>query len=92
MFAVTVRQRIDQLISEPAVGDLGYTADQRSVASIVLGLKLLAESIDAIEDRLAVLGRPEEIEGTAGLTAEIHDLTTQVRRLAKIMRKVAKKK
>jgi len=50
---MTVRRSIDKLIAEPAVADLGYPADQRLVATVILGLQLLADSIDDIEARLA---------------------------------------
>jgi hypothetical protein len=45
---VTVRQKIDQLAAEPPVRDLGYAADQRLVASALLGLQLLADEIDEL--------------------------------------------
>jgi hypothetical protein len=48
---MTVRRSIDKLIAEPAVDDLGYPADQRLVSTVILGLKLLADSIDDIEAR-----------------------------------------
>ena len=48
-----MRRKIDQLLAEPPVADLGYPADQRLVATVMLGLKLLADSIDNIEARLA---------------------------------------
>jgi hypothetical protein len=50
---VTVRQRIDQLAAEPPVSDLGYVADQRLVASALLGLQLLADEIDALRSGCA---------------------------------------
>jgi hypothetical protein len=50
---VSVRQRIDQLAAEPPVSDLGYVADQRLVASALLGLQLLADEIDALRSGCA---------------------------------------
>ena len=49
---MSVRQRLDELLTEPAVADLGYPADQRVVAAIVLGLQLLADAVDQIDERL----------------------------------------
>ena len=54
---MTVRRSIDKLIAEPAIADLGYPADQRLVATVILGLKLLADSIDDIEARLTEMTR-----------------------------------
>jgi len=48
---VTVRQKVEQLISEPAVADLGYSADQRLVATALLGLQVLADEIDELKRR-----------------------------------------
>ena len=97
--SMTVRGEIDRLIAEPAVADLGYPADQRLVATVVLGLKMLADSIDQIEDRLAQTAQPLEIvqdtevpTGMHDLTAEIHDITEQVGKLAKIIKKATKEK
>jgi hypothetical protein len=96
---MTVRGKIDELIAEPAVADLGYPADQRLVATVVLGLKLLADAIDEIEARLAQTPGPLEASTTSGaptgmqdITAEIHDITEQVGKLAKIIKKAAKAK
>jgi hypothetical protein len=96
---MTVRGRIDQLIAEPAVTDPGYPADQRLVATVVLGLQLLADSIDGIEARLAQTPRPLEVVNATvvptemrDITAEIHDITEQVGKLAKIVKKAAKAK
>jgi hypothetical protein len=55
---MTVRQRIDQLTSEPPVGDLGYAADQRLVASLMLGLQLLADEIDEMRRLPPVSDQP----------------------------------
>jgi hypothetical protein len=96
---MTVRGNIDQLLVEPAVADLGYPADQRVVATLVLGLKLLADSIDEIEVRLTRAARPHEVVPATvvppevhHLTAEIRDITEQVGKLAKIIKKAAKEK
>jgi hypothetical protein len=96
---MTVRGSIDQLIAEPPVADLGYPADQRLVATVVMGLKLLADSIDDLEARLAQLPDSHEVATPNPLpaemhdiTAEIHDINEQVGKLAKIIKKVAKEK
>jgi hypothetical protein len=93
---MSVRQRLDELMSEPPVTDLGYPADQRVVATVVLGLQLLADAIDQIEDRLregnlvngpfGPAGTPADIEA---ITAEIEGITAQVGTLAKIMKEAA---
>jgi hypothetical protein len=94
--AVSVRQRLDQLMSEPPVADLGYPADQRVVAAVVLGLQLLADSIDEIEDRIqkgdVAPDRPESAALPAdieGITAEIEVITAQVGTLAKLIKEAA---
>jgi hypothetical protein len=96
---MTVRRSIDKLIAEPAVADLGYPADQRLVATVILGLQLLADSIDDIEARLAQTTRPPEVLNDSvvptemhDLTADIHDITEQVGKLANIIKKAAKEK
>jgi hypothetical protein len=96
---MTVRRSIDKLIAEPAVADLGYPADQRLVATVILGLKLLADSIDDIEARLAQTTQLPEVVNDAAipaevhdLTADIHDITEQVGKLANIIKKAAKEK
>jgi hypothetical protein len=96
---MTIRGSIDKLIAEPAVADLGYPADQRLVATVILGLKLLADSIDDIEARLAQTTRPPEVVNDSAvptemhdLTADIHDITKQVGKLANIIKKAAKEK
>ena len=93
---MSVRQRLDQLMAEPAVADLGYPADHRAVAAVVLGLQLLADAIDQIEVRLqgvTPLGDipepaalPADIEG---ITAEIEGITAQVGTLAQLIKRVA---
>jgi hypothetical protein len=96
---VSVRETLDQLIAEPGVADPGYPADQRMVATLVLGLKLLADSIDHLEARLAHTTRPLEVvhanvvpREMRDITAEIHDITAQVGKLAKMIKKAAKEK
>jgi hypothetical protein len=93
---MSVRQRLDQLMSEPPVADLGYPADQRVVAAVVLGLQLLADSIDEIEDRIqkgdVAPDRPESAALPAdieGITAEIEVITAQVGTLAKLIKEAA---
>jgi len=88
--SVTVRDKVDQLISHPAVGDLGYPADQRVVASVVLGLKLLADSIDALENRLRAGGGTGEPPGrTAEVTVEVRQLSAHLEELTAHVRKLA---
>jgi hypothetical protein len=96
---MTVRRSIDKLIAEPAIADLGYPADQRLVATVILGLKLLADSIDDIEARLTEMTRPAGAVNDPAvptemhdLTADIHDITEQVGKLANIIKKAAKEK
>jgi hypothetical protein len=96
---MTVRGKIDRLIAEPPVADLGYPADQRLVATVVLGLKMLADAIDQIEARLAQTARPLEVVHATevptemhDITAEIHDITEQVGKLAKIIKKATKER
>jgi hypothetical protein len=93
---MSVRQRLDQLMSEPPVTDLGYPADQRVVAAVVLGLQLLADAIDQIEGRLREGNSVGDIPGAAalpadieGITAEIEGITAQVGTLAKIIKQAA---
>jgi hypothetical protein len=96
---MTVRQRIDELVAAPPVGDLGYPADQRLVATLMVGLTVLADSIDELEGRLTRSGRPFEIVDPSehpremhDITAEIHDITEQVGKLAKVIKKASKQK
>jgi hypothetical protein len=51
-FYVSVSTRLDQLLHESFVADLGYPADQSMVARVVLGLQLLADEIDALATRI----------------------------------------
>jgi hypothetical protein len=46
---VSVSKRLDQLMNESFVADLGYPADQAMIARVVRGLQLLADEIDAID-------------------------------------------
>ena len=46
---VSVSKRLDQLMNESFVADLGYPADPSMVARVVRGLQLLADEIDAID-------------------------------------------
>jgi hypothetical protein len=84
--AVTVRQRIDQLAAEPPVGDLGYVADQRLVASALLGLQLLADEIDTLKAGGLPPQRsvPVAIPGEADVAdvAAISDVVEQLRHLS----------
>ena len=83
-------------MSEPPVADLGYPADHRVVATVVLGLQLLADAIDDMEGRLLqgeparelpeAAALPADIEG---ITAEIEGITAQVGTLAQIIKRAA---
>ncbi len=92
MEVVTVRQRIDQLAAEPPVSDLGYVADQRLVASALLGLQLLADEIDALKAGgvatypLVPVAIPDEaheadIATISDIVAQLRDLSEQVVKL-----------
>jgi hypothetical protein len=102
---VSVRKRIDELTSEPAVGDLGYSADQRQVASAMLGLQLLADEIDAVKRQLANLAQPpvppqptvspqppvtDSPADDVGI--RLDELTEQLRKLTKAVKKASKQK
>jgi hypothetical protein len=87
---MTVRTTIEQLLSEPAVADLGYPADQRLVATVVLGLKLLADSIDDIEARFAETTRPPEVATASAVPAEMHDISAKVHDITEQVGKLAK--
>jgi outer membrane murein-binding lipoprotein Lpp len=84
---MTVRDKIDRLIAQPAVGDLGYPADQRSIATVVLSLKLLADSIDDMERRLGGAGGSNA--GDAEVSSEVRDLSAQLEELTAHVRKLA---
>ncbi len=86
-------------MAQPAVDDLEYPTDQRMVATLVLGLKLLADSIDDIHARLAQTTRPPEVVDDNAIPLEMHDITAEIRdiseqvgKLAKIIKKAAKDK
>jgi hypothetical protein len=102
---VSVRKRIDELTSEPAVGDLGYSADQRQVASAMLGLQLLADEIDEVKRELASLAQapataaaqpspapPPAMDLASDVGSQLDELTEQLRKLTKALRKASKKK
>jgi hypothetical protein len=86
---VTVRQRIDQLAAEPPVSDLGYVADQRLVASALLGLQLLADEIDALKagglpvQQPVPVSTPDVVDGAdvaaiSGIVEQLRDLSEQI--------------
>jgi hypothetical protein len=96
---VSVRKRIDELTSEPGVGDLGYSADQRQVASAMLGLQLLADEIDAVKRQLANVAQPtvppqlpvmDSPADDVGI--RLDELTEQLRKLTKAVKKASKQK
>ena len=87
---MTVRQRIDQLTSEPAVADLGYSVDQRLVATALLGLQLLADEIDEIKRGLARSSNAESTVEEADFAAQLADLTALVKKMKKAVKKCAK--
>ena len=87
------------MAAEPPVGDLGYAADQRLVASALLGLQLLADEIDALKagDTATVQpagadagwqGAPDADLGVdlADVVAQLADLSAQVKKLAKAVK------
>lgn len=93
---MTVRQRIDQLLAEPSVSDHGDPADQRSVARALLGLQLLAEEIDARQSGRTESPPPRpsadaiggtENDGLAAVVAQLAELTAQVEKLRKAVKK-----
>jgi hypothetical protein len=95
---VTVRQRLDQLAAEPPVRDLGYAADQRLVASALLGLQLLADEIDALKAERAESIQPRSFgEADEGRDVEdraagagIDDVVDQLAELAAEVKKLTK--
>jgi hypothetical protein len=92
---VTVRKRIDELLSEPAVADLGYVADQRLVATALLGLQLLADELDQVKDRLEGTSSPLPPTAPAGagdVGAQLDELTEQLKKLTKAVKKASKKR
>ena len=97
---MTVRQRIDQLAAEPPVSDLGYMADQRLVATALLGLQLLADEIDAlkaapddteIETRHTGVERDPDDAGLADIVTQLAELTAQVKKLTKAVKENTRK-
>jgi hypothetical protein len=72
------------------VGDLGYSADQRSVARVVLGLQLLADEIDKLKEGLNGHVQPGDVDAE-DISAQLADLTAQVKKLKKAVKKVAAK-
>jgi hypothetical protein len=100
VFGVTVRQKIDQITSEPPVGDLGYPADQRLVASVMLGLQLLADEIDDMRGRPVAPLRPNGVESNGvesnaveypiDAGTQLSELTEQIRKLTKAVKKASK--
>jgi hypothetical protein len=101
---VSVRKAIDELTSEPPVGDLGYPADQRQVAVAMLGIQLLADEIDEVMRRVADLApvtdstQPPAPRPPAGADTgidvgiQLDELTDQLRKLTKAVSKASKKK
>ena len=103
---MTVRQKVEQLISEPAVADLGYSADQRLVATALLGLQVLADEIDELKRRSTgpadqeaadqEAADQEAAEGRAAdeeegeFVTQLADLTAQVKKLKKAVKKCVK--
>jgi hypothetical protein len=87
---VTVRQRIDQLTSEPAVANLGYSADQRLVATALLGLQLLADEIDEIKHGLARSSTADRSDEEDDVSEQLADLTALVKKMKKAVKKCAK--
>jgi hypothetical protein len=105
---MTVRLKIDQLTSEPPVGDLGYAADQRLVASLMLGLQLLADEIDELRRLPPVSVQPNaaqsdaahskeaidtvyEVDGVADVATQLVELTDQLKKLTKAVKKASKR-
>ena len=93
---VTVREKIDQLATEPGVGDLGYPADQRDVAGPYSACKFLADEIDAM--RADVAGGPahpqvgdadlvDESVTLADVADQLADLTAQVEKLTRAVKR-----
>ena len=87
---MTVRQRIDQLTSEPGVADLGYSADQRLVATALLGLQLLADEIDEIKRGPASISQAASTNDESDFAAQLADLTALVKKMKKAVKKCAK--
>jgi len=66
---VSVSKRLDQLMNESFVADLGYPADQATIARVVRGLQLLADEIDAIDTQVAQVTQVTQVAvaGVAGV-------------------------
>jgi hypothetical protein len=90
VFGVTVRQKIDQLTSEPAVGDLGYPADQRLVATALVGLQLLADEIDELREHFSGAVQPKVVEGSTDISTQLNELKDQLRKLTKAVKRASK--
>jgi len=88
---VTVRRRIDQLIAEPAIADLGYAPDQRLVATALVGLRLLADEIDELERRPSDVPQAET-DDEDDVAAQLADLMAQLKKLKKAVKKCSKQK
>ena len=93
---MTVRERIDQLLADPSLGDHGDPTDQRLVARALLGLQLLAEEIDARQTGRTESPPPRpsadavgdtERDGLAAIVAQLAELTAQVEKLRKAVKK-----
>jgi hypothetical protein len=62
---VSVSKRLDQLMNESFVADLGYPADQATIARVVRGLQLLADEIDAIDTQVAQVAQVTQVTQVA---------------------------
>jgi hypothetical protein len=62
---VSVSKRLDQLMNESFVADLGYPADQATIARVVRGLQLLADEIDAIDTQVAQVAQVAQVTQVA---------------------------
>ena len=71
---VSVSKRLDQLMNESFVADLGYPADQATIARVVRGLQLLADEINAIDTQVAQVTQVTQV-AVAGVAevAEVAD-------------------
>ena len=73
---VSVRQRLDQLMNEAFVADLGYPADPSMVARVVRGLQLLADEIDAIDAHVNVAHVKEDVPSSVAPEPPAQDAST----------------
>ena len=87
---MTVRRRIDQLIAEPAVADLGYAPDQRLVATALVALRLLADEIDELDLRPS--NSEPQTDEADDVGAQLADIRAQLKKLKKAVKKCSKKK